>query len=312
MHLSIGKGKIESIPFHKTAWRKLVTFLKVTQKEKPTVFTPESFKRGILEVHATAQAAGELSAKTISLWKLESAGVSLVRHGTPGFDLRDPEIHAALCPILHVGLGAGAVEKAEFDWDRIQELVKLLGRPEYAGFAYESLGAMLALYEPGRIQPQRALLGLVRLERPDPAELISSLPEDVGRLISHGYGRLLYFKSKDIRAAVRAASKLPFLDLHAAVEGTAFAFSMVNNRDVAQVLETGDKLQDESMVRSFRKGLFFAILFWEWTYPGTLNSIQSDSPFSKALIKRAASFIESRRQNSLPPFGQTGETLQDL
>lgn len=309
MEPSIGKGKIESIPFRKTAWRKLVTFLKVTQKEKPTAFTPETFKRRILDLHATAQADGDLSAKTVGLWKLESAGVTLGRHGTPGFDLRDPEIPDSLCPILHVGMGAGAVEKAEFDWSRIRQMVESLGRPEYAGFAYESLGALLALYEPGRIQPQRALLGLVRLERPDPAELIAAVPEDVGRLISHGYGRLLYFKSKNIRAAIQSAAKLPFLNLQAAVEGTAFAFSMVNNRDVLQVLETGDGLQDEALVRSFRLGLLYALLFWEWTYPGTLDSIRPRSAVSTDLVRRAAGIIESRLKDSLPPFGQTGEPL---
>ena len=309
MQISIGKGKIESIPFRKTAWRKFVTFLKVSQKEMPTAFTPETYTRRVLDLHATAQADGELSAKTVGLWKLESAGVTLVRHGTPGFDLRDPAIPDALCPILHVGLGAGAAEKAEFDWSRIQQLVESLGRPEYAGFAYESLGAMLALYEPARIQLQRALLGLVKLERPAPAELINSVPEDVGRLISHGYGRLLYFKSKNIRAAVLAAAKLPFLDLNAAVEGIAFAFSMVNNRDVIDVLETGDGLQDEALVRSIRLGLLFALLFWEWTYPGTLDAIRPRSDVATDLVQRAVRIIESRRQTSLPPFGQTGETL---
>jgi hypothetical protein len=252
---------------------------------------------------ALAQKADCLAEKTTSLWKMESLGFSLLRHSEPGNTLNDPKLPLEAKPITHVGMGGGAVEISLFDPKQIIELIEQYADPNFHWFPYEQLGAMLAMHEPSLFPIDRWLLGLDSLKRPDPEEFIAQFPAEAQRLISHGYGRLLYFKNKNIGAAVAAAMNRPFLQLPAAAQGTAFGYMMVNNPDIYQVLEVGDGLGRPDMVQAFKNGLTFALEFWEWLSPGTLDSLEPTSARQRDLISKAKATAHSQRERGwLDPF----------
>jgi hypothetical protein len=122
-------------------------------------------------------------------------------------------------------------------------------------------------------------------------------------LISHGYGRLLYFNSKDLQAAFRNISGRKFLDSTAAVQGMAFGYAMVNHNDLGHVLETGDSLLDPGMVKAFQAGLIYALEFWEWAFPGFLDTVEITSSRATELIAIARREINSARKlGFLDPF----------
>ena len=283
-------------------WRKLVAFRTVSQKKQDGPLTPDSLIAKIATIQKEAAASPAISAKTAALWKMESLGVTFGRVAQPGDTLSDPSLPVEARPIAHVGMGGAAVEVANFDCAEITRVIDSLAHPEYRLFSYEQIGAMLGVYE--KTVP-RLMLGLKPLNRPDDTrQFIRSFPdEEVQRLISHGYGRLLYFNSKDIHAAFRNIQKRDFLDLRAAVQGMAFGYTMVNHNELEVVLETGDSLLDPALVRAFKAGLVYALEFWEWESPGFLQSLRVPGPRAEELIAIACAEIESaRKQGILKPF----------
>lgn len=254
----------------------------------------------IATIQKEAAQTNDLSAKTAALWKMESLGVTFGRQAEPGVTLHDERLPVEARPIAHVGMGAAAVELADFDPAQITRIIDLLAHPDYRLFGYESLGAMLGVYE--KTLP-RKMLGLRPLHRPDPARFIFSFPPEVRRVIAHGYGRLLYFNSKDIRTAFRNVMERNYLEPRAAVQGMAFGYSMVNSKELDRVLETGDGLGDPALVRAFQAGLIYALEFWEWVSPGFLQSLRVYGFRAEDLLSTARAEIEAARQRGfLGPF----------
>ena len=282
------------------SWRKMVAFRTVSQKKQEGPLTPEILIAQIAAIQQEAAASSDISVKTAALWKMESLGVTFGRIAQPGESLNDPQLPPEACPICHVGMGGAAVEAANFDHEKITRLIDSLAHPKYRLFGYEQIGAMLGVYE--KTVP-RLMLGLKKLDRPDPAKFLPLFPGEVRRLISHGYGRLLYFNSKDIHVALRNIQKREFLNLPAAVQGTAFGYTMVNHLDLGVVLETGDSLLDPVLVKAFKAGLVYALEFWEWMSPGFLESLEFSSPRATELVSIARREIASARQHgALRPF----------
>ncbi|MBI3934386.1 MAG: PilZ domain-containing protein [Acidobacteria bacterium] len=273
-------------------WRKLVAFRTVSQKKQDGPLTPEMLISQIAAIQKEAAASPEVSVKTAALWKMESLGVTFGRIAQTGETLNDPNLPVEACPIVHVGMGGAAVEVANFDPAEITGMIVSLAHPKYRLFGYEQIGAMLGVYE--KTIP-RLMLGLKRLNRPDPAQFIPLFPPEVQRLIAHGYGRLLYFNSKDIHAALRNIKKREFLDPRAAVQGMAFGYTMVNHVELEVVLETGDSLLDPALVKAFKAGLIYALEFWEWMSPGFLGTLQFSSPRASELISIARDEIAAAR-----------------
>ena len=292
--------KVDLIPLWRTAWRKMVAFRTVSQKKLEGPLTPEALIARIAAIQKEAAQSSDIHAKTAAMWKMESLGVTFAKHAPPGATLDSPELPAEACPIAHVGMGAGSVEVSEFDPDRISRMIDSLAHRHYRLFGYESLGAMLGVYE--KATP-RVMLGLKPLNRPPDAPFIQAFPPEVQRLIAHGYGRLLYFNSKDIRSTLRNIMKRQFLQPAAAVQGMAFGYTMVNHNELDTVLETGDGLPDPALVKAFKAGLVYALAFWEWTTPGFLPTLRFSSPRASELVAIAREEIASARQHgALRPF----------
>ncbi len=293
---AIRTKRVDPLPFWKTGWRKIRTFLKVAQKKRETTLSQREFIASARRLQKLAEETPNFGEKTTALWKLESLGFSLIRHSEQGNTLHDPELPIPARPITHVGLGAGAVELARFEPAEITRLIESYSDPHFRLFPYESLGAMLAMHEPSMFPIDRYLLGLDTLKRPDPAAFIEDFSPEVQRLISHGYGRLLYFKNRDIGAAVRAALQRPYLRLAAATQGTAFGYMMVNNQDLYRVLDVGEQLGRPDLVEAFTKGLVYALQFWEWLSPGCLATLLPTSERQSRLIEHAQSDLRPQQE----------------
>jgi PilZ domain len=282
------------------SWRKMVAFRTVSQKKQEGPLTAEFLIAKVAAIQKEAAASDQISVKTAALWKMESLGVTFGRIAQSGDTLSDPNLPVQARPIVHVGMGGAAVELANFDRAEITRIIDSLAHPDYRLFSYEQIGAMLGVYE--KTVP-RLMLGLKRLDRPDPEKFVPLFPREVRRLISHGYGRLLYFNSKDLQAAFENIRKRQFLDLGAAVQGMAFGYTMVNHNELGVVLETGDHLLEPALVKAFQAGLVYALEFWEWEAPGTLQSLPVSSARANDLLRIAHQEIAAaRKQGYLDPF----------
>jgi hypothetical protein len=282
------------------SWRKMVAFQTVKQDKLVALLTPAELMERIAATRIEGGQTDGVAAKTKSLWKMESLGVTFGRVAATGDSLSDSRLPPEACPIAHVGMGGAAVEVSNFDAIKISSHIDSLARPAYRLFGYEQIGAMLGVYEKS---VPRLMLGLKALNRPEDAPFIASFPGEVQRLISHGFGRLLYFNSKHIDEALRNIKARTFLDPAAGVQGMAFGYAMVNHQDVPTVLGTGGSLLDGKLIEAFHSGLIYALMFWEWCWPGVLNGLPVPHAQAGKLIAAAQRGIADAKQvGSLPAF----------
>jgi len=281
---------LDLIPFWKMAWRKWITFQTISRKQIDGPASQETYLDRWSAIQSAAQKSRDLHFMTASFWKMESLGADYCRQPPGGNTLCDPRLPLEVRPIAHTGLGVAAVEVGEFDPARITRTIDSLANPNFRLFAYESLGAVLGVYQ---MPVPKNLLGLKRLRRPEPERFINFFPAEIQRLISNGYGRILYFNSLDLVSAVRSIARRRFLQAPAAIQGMAFAYAMVNSSDLWVVLETGCGFEDSELRTAFQNGLIYALEFWEWAWPGWLRSLNPPSARSAALIAIAQQEIDS-------------------
>jgi hypothetical protein len=298
--MTIQARDLDLIPLWKTAWRKWLGFRAVAQKGKEVKLSQDDFINQWSQIRNDVQQSKTTGEKTATLWKLEGLGVTYAKQAPHENTLSDPRLPLEVRPIVHVGMGAGSVEVGQFDPAKITELIESLANPSFRLFPYESLGAMLGIYEKSL---PRIMLGLKPLVRPEPQGFIKHFPAEIQRLISHGYGRLLYFNSLDLAGTVRNIAARSFLEPAAAIQGMAFGYTMVNNEDLWTVLETGDGFADPALKTAFRKGLTYGLEFWEWETPGFLGTLKPPSKLSGQLIDIALQEVAaSRARGALAPF----------
>ncbi len=255
----------------------------------------------LTEMQRTAQASSRTEEKTAILWKLESLAAFFLRTATSENTLNDNRLPPEIRPISHSGMGVAAVEKGHFDAEKISRIIDTFSHPDYRHFAYESVGAMLAVYQPGPFHwTARTLsrLGVFRMPRLHPPRnvprFLSQFAPDLQPLISHGFGRLLYFRNHTLAAAIRQAQRTDF-QCEAAVRGCAFAFAMVNSQELEQVLISGSLVRPLAVREAFENGLVYALIFWEWLAPGFLSRLNSSRDASSQLLARAKRQIALNR-----------------
>lgn len=287
------------IPLRKTVWHKLVA-LRIVSQKKHNLITPDELIKSIATLQKEAAVIPKISVKTAALWKMESLGFTYGSIAKTGDSLSNYFLPNETLPIVHVGMGAGVVESTNFDRNEIIRKIEAFSHPGYSLFAYESLGAMLNIYD-GIIF--RMMLGLKHLNCPNPARFIELFPPEVQRLIAHGYGRLLYLNSKSISSACRKVVVLQTCQRqYAAIQGIAFGYAMMNHREINRVLETTGTVPSQYL-RAFKAGLVYALEFWEWASPGFLGLFKNSSVHTMGLINIARQEIErSRKRGRLDPF----------
>ncbi len=106
-------------------------------------------------------------------------------------------------------------------------------------------------------------------------------------MISHGYGRGIYFQAYSLCSALKKAQDCPvFFNTLYSIKGIAFAYTMVNGSHLDKVFLTADKLASSDLgseeTRCFHDGLTSALSFLEWNLPGLLESLEENKYTEKA------------------------------
>ena len=260
-------------------------------------YTHQEFVDASSLVCRDAAQSNSIGDKSAGLWRMEKLGFSYCRHGNGSLDSAD--IPIAIQPISHVGLGIAATETGGFSAGRVSELIDSRAHPDYREFPYESIGCIWAVYANKLYRwmfrtVSKANIPVTQL--PPWAEFAGHFPIEIQRLLSHGYGRTLYFKNCSVRRAIREAGRVAGVDVVAAAQGIAFAYAMLNHSDLHRVLETGRDIKNEEIAEGFCNGLIYALAFWEWPYPGFLDSLKARTDRQRSFISTARSLTERCRQ----------------
>ena len=273
---------------------------------------PQSeFVQRLTEYHRESTGGAVEREKTVvGLWKSEGLSTSVGKHSLPENNLADPKLPPNVLPIAHVGFGSGSTEKMVFDVDKVNAFFAAKCHPDFIGFSYEGIGAILRLYERGFFKVMSGSLGLIPLDAPDGpnpdgffASYLQQYPPDIQRLITHGYGRIVAFSNMDIYSAIGQATAFPAERVEPAVHGCAFAFAFMNSADLPRILENSTIPFDASVRAAFQNGLIYSLVFFDWYAPGLLANWKAAGPLESTLIDHARREAESSRTRGyLLPF----------
>jgi hypothetical protein len=246
----------------------------------------------------------------VGLWKCEGLSTSVGKHLLPENSLADPQLPLSVLPIAHVGFGSGSTEAMLFDVRKLDALFQARCHPQFIGFSYEGIGAILRIYERGFFKVMSGTLGLIPLDAPDGPNpenffgaYLQQYPADRQRLIAHGYGRIVAFSNIDIYTAIEQATAFPAERIEPAVHGCGFAFAFMNSADLSRILENSAVPFEPSVRAAFQNGLIYSLVFFDWFAPGLLADWQANGPLEAELIDHARREAESsKRRGYLLPF----------
>jgi hypothetical protein len=198
-------------------------------------------------------------------------------------------------------LGIAAVEEVGLSPEKIIESIDRRAHPGLRHFAYESVGCAWGVVDNRGFKRLFEISTGVRfssLSAPDPGTFIARFPNEVRPLLSHGYGRTLYFVHRSLARSLKAALATTSLNTRAAVHGVAFAYAMINFADLGQVLEVRPDLRRPALNEAFVNGLAFALAMWSWTFPGFLRGLTPQSNRQIELMERAERILSQSRKSS--------------
>ncbi len=265
----------------------------------------------LVEYHRESTAGAAERVKTvIGLWKSEGLSTSIGKHLMPENSLADPQLPANVLPIAHVGFGSGSTEAMLFDVNKLNALFTARCHPNYIGFSYEGIGAILRIYERGFFKVMSGTLGLIPLDAPDGpraegffAAYLQQYPADRQRLIAHGYGRIVAFSNIDIYTAIEQATAFPVERVEPAVHGCGFAFAFMNSADLPRILENSAVPFEPAVRAAFQNGLIYSLVFFDWYARGLLDGWQARGALEAELVDHARREAEaSKRRGYLLPF----------
>ena len=107
------------------------------------------------------------------------------------------------------------------------------------------------------------------------------------RLITHGYGRLVAFSNTSVYKALQEAMSLPADRVEPCVQGIAFAFAMVNAKEMPRLLENSDIPYSPPSRAAFQNGLVYGMIFCDWFVPGFVAQWRSQGRLEEELMERA-------------------------
>lgn len=286
-----------------TGWRKLGAFARVFISKQQGPLTQDEFVSRIMQVREEAACKDHSLELTPWLWKAEVLGYVLARKGNPDTSLLDDRIPPEIQPIIHVGFGAGMAEATRFRLEELQERLNRQCHPAFRLFAYEPVGGILAAYSTRIRWIRKIVTRLTGIERPRVRTLLALFPDEAGWLVSHGYGRILYFKCATLRSALWRATREKRLETPAAVQAIAFAYAMVNHRDLETVLEVPLTESSNPLNPCFDRGIIYGLTFWDWFHPGFIDSLEAHGERPARLLQAARMESESNRTAGFPaPF----------
>jgi hypothetical protein len=242
-----------------------------------------------------AEAATDLSMPHVvdGLWRTEGLSTTFGKYRLDDNTLNDPRLPREVLGITHVGYGAACTEFARFDTAKLIEISETKCHPDYKHQMLEGMGSILRIYEPGMFKKMCGMMGLIPSDAPDGPDqagffrsFMSAFPDEVQRLITHGYGRLVAFsKMLGVYTAIDEANQLPPERRAPCIQGIAFAFSMMNAADMGRMLERSSSLGAERV--PFQTGLVYALTYCEWFAPGVLAKWKPEGKEEEKLVARA-------------------------
>jgi hypothetical protein len=259
---------------------KLITIRSYNRvKNVKSLRSRQDFVRFVLNPPLSLSGQEKPIAKASRLWRLERIAREARSIDNGSFLLKDPRLERFKA-ILHVGWGMDAAAETGFDFPRFSRIVADTADPNYRLLVFEGAGVIgLAASQPRR----SALIGLPvprTFSRDVLARFIRSIDRQALDMMSHGFGRGLYFKTLTLRSSLkRARSCLPFFHPGSAVKGVGFAFAMVNCQSLPGVFMTADRLKESKDrmegIECFTDGVVTALSFLEWNFPGLLGTLGS-------------------------------------
>ncbi len=266
----------------------------------------DRFVERLSDIQTAAASCPDPLFKPRSFWQMEKISAEFFKSGEHSMGLSDERLPPQVRPIAHCGMGIGAVELLGFEIDRLLKAIDRFSHPDYRGFARESIGAMLGVYEPGpflqlaRGMRRLGLIPMADLERPAVVPYLERFDAECRGLLSHGFGRLMYFRNHSVPAALQAVRRAPWFEYASCVRGIAFAMAMVNSRDVMRVIDHHYDCHDPRTEQAFDAGLIYALVFWEWMAPGFLDDMTPASEAGRRRRNAAREEIESSRKRGFP------------
>ncbi len=242
-----------------------------------------------------AEAAADLAMPNVvdGLWRTEGFSTTFGKYRLDENTLNDSRIPRESLGIAHVGYGAACTEFTRFDTAKLLEISETKCHPDYRHQMLEGVGSILRIYEPGLFKKMCGMMGLIPAdagEGPDRSgffrSFLSAFPDEVQRLMTHGYGRLVAFsKMMGVHSAIDEARQLPAERQAAAVQGIAFAFSMMNAADMGRHLERSSTLDFQRA--AFQDGLVYALVYCDWFAPGFLAKWKPEGKLEERLVAKA-------------------------
>ena len=295
----------DAAPRWRAFMRALVPLRVIAQSSLNGPYTPATFQSAVRRIHHEALISPTIQAKPLGLWRLEKLGHAYCRQGAS--TLNDAAIPSAAQPILHIGLGAAAAACELFNPAKLTAFIDARAHPNYRLLPYESIGCIWALYASRGFRLVFQLVSRFKLpacDLPRWSDFTEPFPPHIRRLMAHGYGRMLYFKHASIDRAIREALALEALDAAAAAQGIAFAYVMLNHRDLHRILKIGQPVAQIALHEAFSNGVAYALAFWEWAYPGFLDRFTPAPARQTEWLAMSYQLAEaSRLLGHLPIFG---------
>jgi hypothetical protein len=248
--------------------------------------SPGDFLNAVRKCEVDCEKRKCAAEKASLLWFLEKLIREARIFDNGSFLLLEPTIER-FKPVLHVGWGMDCLSDTGFDFPRFTTVLETSADPKYRLLTMEPIGVV---YTAAR-QPLRSfIIGINVPSFPDPEPLglfFDNISEPETQMISHGYGRGIYFKVFSLRSALEKALNCPcFFDPNYAIKGVAFACTMVNNSHLDRVFLTARTLVCNNVGREecryFSEGISSALSFLEWNSPGFLESLEENTIIERA------------------------------
>ena len=257
----------------------------------------------------TEQAAGGTSLwrRIWTLWRIESLTFSCADSSGGQLSLAGAELPLEAGPPAACGLSMAVVLETGFDPGLIARRLEERADPRFVDFAFESLGLMLAAYEPdffGRSTAALGRLGIMRryhLSPPDPAAFLAALPGQYQSYAAHGFGRLLYFKRHSLRSVIDSLGKRSHIPFSPALKGAIAAYVLVNGAQLPDILSLADRRLPPELESAIRGGLHNVTKLLAWSLPGSLDEVAAPGRQSTALLHAAVNEARRLRDSGTGP-----------
>ncbi len=301
-------GASDSIPMWLATMRKCVTLSTVVRLGRSGPATLDQLDDEVRRLTETAHASKSLRRKVLNLWKIEGLVFRFFEsRDDPELSLRRSSMPLAAGPPAHCGLAMAIVLREGFNPRRLHDRFGATADPRFVMFCYETTGLMLAIAESGVFGGVVRGLGLVGLLRhrlvaaPESHCFLDSFSIEHRRLAAHGFGRALYFQTLGFSGAVSRTEGVPGIPATAALRGLNSANSLINCRNLDNLLANDYQGFPPGVAEALDGGLFNTLCLLEWAFPGCSGELDRPGERAARIISTAQAEAQTAREDRLGP-----------